>query len=672
MAHRHKSPRDRAEAAVSSLLAFPADNLAEVRNRLGTVDLQHLRAAVLARIVDPDMSATDERGLVALADACELGAEAEGLAAIVRDRGLDVRNRRLALALLVQHAPDAVDPEVLAREPELLAALARQSVADLLYPLLEEPDLATELAAALASVPASQREAMFADVEAGRRSAMVPAWLAYGEALTLSESADLHHAIVAEIAAETRATEIDVWDDLLARELPEPTRAIVQAELMRSRTASLNRPDAGRRVPDGSSRATAAATAWLTACDGVGAYVMLLRVAVPDGAWHIANICLRVNGQVRDGFCLARRDEAEFEEIRAVFAEQEDMTFARVPLELAGDLAMAALAAGGDRDPVPDGEMTHWARCFVWLARSCTEASPLEESEPDTTSTDLTDDEIQHLFDEDDLDTWFLNPDDLAELDVPATKPADAGPGWFDAQLARVDNPGQRETLGRMFAHMDTYYRCLGKLVLARRCREAAAALADPDRGREILRAWLDYSFTVNTMNLEVGGATAVMDFGDPAGRQMIRQGCYPDLKHPTFRHLAVLDLTEAALAAAEPIVAQFSTERQPRLSALLPIAHVVARAWVDLVLMAPLDPDSPLAKRRIDRALNAMTKNTGLRRAEAIDLWDALVVHLQDFMDQVCSACPVWCFGRPTGNAAAYFHHPAHPAFREDFEGDG
>ena len=385
----------------------------------------------------------------------------------------------------------------------------------------------------------------------------------------------------------------------------------------------------------------------------------------------IANLCLRVDDQMRDGFCLANRQGDEFEEMRNAFAEVQELPFARVPLELVGDLAMAALTADGNRNETASSELAHVARCFVWFARSCTEATPLEKTERLETTAFLTADESRRLFGGGDLETWFLNPEDLAELGVPATMPAGAAPAWFAEQLIKIDVSQQRAYLGRMFDHMATYYRCRGKPDLSRRCRAAASSLTDSRRGREILHAWLEYSFTVNEANQDRDGEPTIMAFGDSARWQKIRQSCFPDLKKPKFRHLAVFDLTEAALIAAEPIILEFATERKPRFSALMPIAHAVAKAWVDLALMTPTDSHAYQIQRRINRAINAIAAKGGLRRDDALVLWDSLDDQMKSFMDQVCGKCPVWCFGRPTGNAAAYFHHPLHPAFRDENAGD-
>ncbi len=652
-----------ARRALEGILAAPPKSARALETAVRQIDPRACRAVLFELITDGRLANRQRDLLLVLAEMMELWVEPEPLLALLKDRDSPADSRRLALMVMAAGKIDLMLGDDLDLDPEMLLDLAGDANSMLLSPILEEPELSGELVELLVEMAADHRAEPFAHIEQSRRELMVPAWLAYRDVLSTAELVDLHPEVVALITAETTATGVDVWDELMGLDLPPPTWRLVQESVMRSRTARLNRP---LRLPQ-EKPMTAPTTAWLSPCDGTGAFVIFVCVSLPDGGLNIHNVCLRTSGELRDGFVLSNRSPDEFLEMVAAFQEEQGYVFVRFPVAKALTLVTAACAGGSQDGTVGTADNLRAANCLRW---ACALGEEMTDGCPDSGDDLPTPEKIagpavlSELLCQPDFGEWFLNQADLADLGVDLAgvgEPDAPDEAWLEAQVERANTPGLRRRLEAMFSHMAHYYHWRGEAALVRQCGSVLAALAAMPAA--VIRIYLLNSLQILAENEGLDQLPEVLAFGDDAVRESLRQRCFPRLTRPRGKHLAILDLTEAALTLVTMVTADMAIDCQPRQDTLPAVALAIARAQVDLVLSERSGIDLPADVKRFRRMLNAITKASGLPQTEAVELWSAVMPALEGFIDEICGSCPVDCLSRPTADLADWFHADGHPA---------
>lgn len=656
-----------ARKTIAGILSSRPNSLAGLQSRLKTIEPEAGCRVLLDLICRGDATAEEMETITLLAEEFGMANEPGPLVRMIEDETASSVTRQLALLVLATGNPEAVDLEQLMLAPAMLQDLAETAESMLVGPILEDHEVAAEIAVMLSSIPEDDRFQTFERLDESRCKLMVPAWLAYAYVLQSRDLQPLHESVIEAIAVETGATDVDVWDEILARDLAEATRARVREATMRTRTARLNAGAAKSATPPPFGPE---ATAWISRCDGVGAYTILVCLYLENGLMNLHNVCLHTSGECRDGFVLSGREPAELDQITDVFKEEAGYEFVRFPLARAHELVAESRASDLNINTPDLAATLQTAACLQWaaaLGREANEGSASLNCDPPQAEGTFTVDDLIAILDHDDFSEWFLNRADLAECGVEIVPPTEADDAWVEAQATRINTPATRDKLGLMFEHMAWFYQWKQQATPAEQCAVLAHILeTDGESSYLVMIHYLVRSLEAIRCNEETSGKDELIVFGDESIREMLRQVCFPRLKHPKGRHLAILDLTEAAMIVLDKEVAGLAASRRPRSDALPHIALAIAKAQVDMVLTGNFGLALPADAARYRRMINAMRKHSGWKEDEAEEIWQVVIPHVLSFIKDVCGNCPVYCYGHPTSQEDFLFHSPLHPTYSD------
>ncbi len=458
------------------LLAETPSSPADFERQVAAIPPAAGRVLVLDAIKDVDPNGPQANILVYLASEFNLAAEPDPLLQLLADRTQPLGARQLGLMIMAGGNPEALDRAKLQLEPALTDVLSAKALEMLLDQVLVDSAAPREMSRLLLEMPAEGRDDFLCHLDAERLCQMIPAWVIYEPVLASAELESQHELIVAALSDDFLATGVDVWDDVLALDLAEATRLRVLEAVMRTRTARLN--GAGARALSSQP----VASAWLTACDGVGAYVILVRIQLPNGQFNIYNVCLHTTAELRDGFILTDRTDDEWQGMLDMFFYDYEQDFVRVPLVRACEMVAEARTSPLNRwDDIDDAGRV--AVCMQWAAGIASE-DPEEDVEtlacvPPVSGPAFSAEELDAVLANDDYERWFLNEQDLAELNVSASAPAYMENQWLNEQLVKINTPEVRDHLRLLFEHMAGRNQWEGELELATECATVAGMIAD-------------------------------------------------------------------------------------------------------------------------------------------------------------------------------------------------
>ncbi len=663
MANSSDKKSAKAIEIIQGLFSQPPASMEEFQLRTKKIDPAAGCDVLLQMIKDGSALELPHELILLLANEFKMGVDPASLLGLIQDEGYDESQRTMALMILLGTNPEAMHSQSFNLNESIMENLAQSSHEMVLGLALKEAGGGEEFTQLLIDVEPLDREDAFRRLELGRRELMVPAWLLFQDALQVAELQPLHREMVELIALETRATGVDVWDDLLQQDLPRETRSMIQSQLMRWRTSLLNSTDKEKPAPF----FTAPATAWICPCDGVGAYVILLCVQLESGKVSIHNVCLRTTGELRDGFIVPFVSLQDFEEMVEIFRDEQNQEFVEFPLSKAVELVSRARVSPLNEKGVGMVENLNAAACLQWAATMATaedENSRLQAMAFPHSTGDFSHDELHKLFTHPDLEPWFLNAEDLDDLGLEAVGPQEMDRAWLDKRVDKVNTPEIRENLRGMLQHMAWFYCWDEEPHMAGFCSGAAKMLDGEESAFTVMMHYLLKSFQMNRRNEETKHQPRHLEVGDSGMRENLRILGFPRLSNPKGKHMAILDFSEAAQVVIEQVVDEYATHRQPRQDVLPLIALAIGKAQADMCLSGRSGFDLGDDGRRFQRMINAIVKVSNFNADEAAKLWMAVVPSLESFVSRVCRGCSVGCLERPTGDMREWFYSGEHPGF--------
>jgi hypothetical protein len=417
-----------------------------------------------------------------------------------------------------------------------------------------------------------------------------------------------------------------------------------QGAILRIHTNAIGEKKPAIKAPKG--------TAYVSNCDGQGAYLVLAKFKVSKTNQTTADICIRAATGIRDGFIIPGHADDDFEEMLRKIEKETGAGFASIPLEQAAFLVNDAkrLASGSNGD-FPE-QIDASLRLFEQVEQSVPRALTAEKYSHAACLKKL-----RQLFCRDMYSTWFLDPGDLAESGIKIPTRKSIGDSWYRKSADKlVDTPIQTRFLA-MIKHMAKWHDWNDENESSHLCA-AAAKEAELDFGKSALvRVVLENSVTASQCeNTWQERLISALPFGDPQHRRALRGQFFGELKHPRGKHMALLDFADAALCCLNQIAESFSGEHRPREDEKLRIAYELARLFNGEVWGTPV---SQARKNRLKKSL-AQACNLDGRGASGI-IGDVLT-YLDVFVKEVCGNCPVNCISRPNARMNAEFfaaHHP-------------
>lgn len=693
---------------LDELFAHPPVSRAELEQRLAPVNLAAARRLLAERLAAPRLSESDGELLVSVFQCLGVGQQSQPLVALVVNPNVDQRIRAHALTILLHEDPAYGESlRQYVSDSELLL-LAAQPLCQVLATIEADPAEAEDLAEALESVSDDLRPALFAQIEEYRQKVGTPAAVAYEQVLRRPGLAALRQVLVAAMVEEGGNDAISLLQTLRSEESDPARRRLLQGALLRLHTRRL----------DGKWRGTGPACAYVSSCDGQGAFFVLGHRDNPDGRCTLAMLCVRAAGDVRDGYVVPGQPPDQVDRLLRKFATDASTEFVRVEVAQATPLVQQAvsrtLALGMTvpLDAVP---------ALRFFERVDGVPAPRITAPPRVTLLALRKLMRRPAY----RRSWFFDEGDLAAAGVAAparSMPRPAQAAWIaDAAQRLAREPALAQRLIAMAGHMASWHGLRGELAeqgqlaaaqqatasdfatspLVRVLLERTLTVLQPDpsaarhkekdreRDRDSHPAYADYpeDFAVEEdPSLDASPAAAAtperapgpgecdrsasrrlprepaptpLPLIDPTRRQFLKARFFADLTLPKGRDLALLDLTEATLVALQSSLDLVPSNRQPREEQKEAAAHGIATVFRDYLL----------AQKRVDiaklsaRFAAVLEKTCRLPPELCESLGRALLRASATFVEKVCHRCPVGCLDRPRSGMSAEFFSPEHPA---------
>lgn len=627
---------------IADLFNHPPVNEAELKQRLQSVEVHVARRLIVDKL--DSRSLPDRAGPLFLALMGEIGIarQKDRLTDIALDLSRCSRERLWAAMALASEDPKAMDMLADRLGPEGMSLLAELSLFELLT--MQNPtDIGGSIATALTTLmderPADE---LLARIETCRKGIGVSCSRAYGESLHKAELAPIRLKILDQFIHEASEEGIEflsrMRDDALN---PEERRNYQTALLkLRSRQIDINRDE--EEIPG---------YALVSNCDGQGDYIVLGVVENGDNTFTVADLCLRADGDVRDGAIYPRRNEREVEEIASDVQHSLGCYFVEVTLPEAATLVDRSVTLTRDMSQqIPEEARPGVAlleRCqhgYRWGEGSC---CPPQAVEPTT-------DAIRALLERPEYeDTWFFDAGDLGGSNIeppPSNNNIDA---WINGIVDKLDH-NVKSRLIAMAEHMAKWHYWNQEPAVSSLCRAIAARVRQGIENNPIVYVMLERS--VET--LQYSTTELVCQFGDPSVRQHFKSLFFHDIKVPTGRDLAYLDLTEATASALDAAFELLPGQDRPRDEERDLAAFAVGKVFGERVIRNGL----PSPDQVIPDMAEALENTCRLSKSEQHEVLMTVVPSLYAFVEEICSICPVDCLNNPDRDYSHVFFRPEHP----------
>lgn len=571
----------------------------------------------------------------------------DAMMTVVKDDTRASLSRQFALLGLTSSRPQEEMLEVFEEvPPEIVAAVSDMPFVDMLTAIQLEPSLACDLTNVLLGAFREEQEfILLHHIGRIRREVGTPASLAYSHALAEDALEHLHPYMIESLIQERDSAGTALLTSLRDRARDDETRRRFQAALLRMGTLQIE--DApGRNAPD--------ARAYVSICDGQGAYFLFCRYKMTDANWATASCCIRAASDIRDAFVLPQQSEEDFENMLARLTEQHLM-YTEVPISRGAALFFDAL----DRTRDMGGRLPDSATPVVSL---------FERIVPDFTQDALPSSSVSvaalhELLDMPRFDSWFFDEGDLAGHGIasPSGSPSSA---WYREAAAIIENTPLKLRLLSMLGHMTRWHVWAGELDAAALLSAAREQAVSNFKKSAMVRVMLERSLYENEE--EAGAAfDDLMDelssedglYGSEELRGTLRRRFFNELKRPSGRHLAELDFMEMAYHQLHLAFSGVPGEKRPREDDVLDLCYAVAREFVRSLLNGR---DAALMIEKIDKIVADRCDLTG---GERTDLIHIVVDGLFNFIDSACRQCKVQCLDAPRKGMADHFFSSVHPA---------
>ena len=629
---------------IKSIFEQPPSGQAELEQRLSEIDVNVARESLVNLLMEGSLRAKHFSLFSAIVGQIGLGNLRYRLIDAVGNERTDLLIRKFAITALAQDDPDALSKEIAHLDHRIVKSLTDLPFVDLMIEVQMNSKKASEVTDLIIDSPVEMWDFLLSSLENARRDVGTPASVAYAHALGVEQFVPLQKFMLEALIREGSKEALTLLTKLRDQCTDQECRKRFQGAILRIHTNAINVKKPAIKAPEG--------TAYVSNCDGQGAYLVLAKFKVSKKNQTTADICIRAATGIRDGFIIPGHADADFDDMLRKIEKETGAGFASIPLEQAAFLVNDAkrLASGLDGDfpeqidaPLRLFEQVEQSQPHALKAEKLSHAACLKQ--------------LKQLFCQNMYSTWFLDPGDLAESGISVPSRKSIGDGWFRKSADKlVDTPIQTRLLA-MIKHMAKWHNWNGETEFSHLCA-AAAKEAELDFGKSALvRVLLENSVAASQyQNTWQESLLSDLPFGDPQHRRALRGQFFGELKHPRGKHMALLDFADAALCCLHQITESFSGEHRPREDEKLRIAYELARLFNGEVWGTPV---SKARKNRLEKSL-AQACNLDGRGASGI-IGDVLTC-LAVFVKEVCGNCPVDCISRPNARMNSEFFAAQHP----------
>lgn len=623
---------------IEDLFARPPVTDAEIPVRLRGVAPARARMLLVERLRRSEPTNPETELFMALFGYLGVEEQRPAMADIVLNDRQSHRVRAYACGLLATEDPDLAERLMETIPMPDRVAIMDVPFVDMLVWAQADPRASEQLAIALDGLDGEVLGITFDRLDAHRRRVGTGAVSAYGPALRRGKAPGLHRCMLDALVEESAPEGLDLVRSLRDAEREPQTRRTWQAALLRMGTRAID-PATAKDAPEG--------RAYVSSCDHQGDFIVLGCIDNPDGSVSVANVCIRVESEIRGGFVLLRQTRDDVREILEDL-ERSGGGFAPLPLAKAAAMVEEAAFRMGERGrKVPrDTEPA------MTLLRRASWRKP--QRDPDVAPTWDTSLERVHalLARPEHARIWILTASDLEALHVLPPPSNGMDEAWIREAASWWARRSKRRTrLVAMARHMGMWH-------LARGDREAAALCATLARMTEkrlstspLVLAMLERTF--------LRSKDPCCAFSDPNLRSRLRDMLFPKIDVPKGRDLARLDFAEAAFTTLGDAMADIDPAPLPA-DERLALAGLIATAFVD----GRIGRKKPLRMATITKRVRGfLLEALAMSPLTAEEVASHVLSTLDAFRQDICSRCPTRCIDRTRAHFAKEFFGDVHPA---------
>ena len=648
MAKKDIKERD-ARQCIEDIFFNTPSSRAELGVRLDSVDAVTMRRLLVDEL-DKGNIGTDE-GFMFVEAMVQLGAghQKRRLMKIASDASRPKSERAYAFMAL---GPD----NLIGKEidlPDVGADLVEEMMAFSLRNLfmMGEEDIGPAVADILQGLPGDDFAEFFLEkMEEQRVQARVPAYIAYEHALQDEALSAYHEGMTAAIEQEGNALGIALLQKLGSQSKERSTQKGFHKAAMKARTKMAD-------TDPGSARQTEKGFALVSCCDGQGAISIVATLENKDGSTSLANLCLRTEREIRDGFYLPNAPEDVFDSI----IEQQQLAnveFVRVSLEEAAALVHSALEPHTKNNLPLDLDAQRAIACFPPSSVSL----DVELDDKALLGQSFSVEDYEDILNYPEYDSWFFDSADFEQCGVTPPVEIDFDTDQqeeIDAAVRKLNKPNIKGRLLAMNRYMAWWAKLKGDEELVAMHLQAGKTMTEDFANSPFVEAMVAQSFFVaEMMQEEYEDEERPLLVGDAVLRRSLRATFFSDIKVPTGRDMAALDYTEAAHLAFEYLFEKLPGDQRPRPNILPLVSYRVGKVIVEsLQKKLTGTADKLLAKVAL-----AITSTSGLDKSTSEQLAIAAVGTIFDFTETVCKQCAVACLQHPKQRMPDEFFSDEHP----------
>jgi hypothetical protein len=633
---------ERAREIVADIFDCPPVNESELERRLSGASSRSIQQALLEHLeqeeVEPDV-------FFLFLDMFRIvGGETvkKWLFDLAVDRKVSADARALAVAVVSIIAPE-VQPRLAGQlPPEVAERLGELPLIDLIMTILTDAREARSLVDLIMQGPMDMRRMVLRDLERVRRRMGAPAALIYAYALRERELRPLHQLMLDAVADDGGPLSAALLEALRDETTDEKAAKAIQKALLNLRTREIEKPPG---EPTG--------TAFLSSCDGQGAFVMFACLENADGSVTTADLCIRAGQEVRGGFVVPRHSRGQLAEMIDDLEQNANLEFHEIPLGLAVEIAVAARRWTGEIGvAVPLEAQPPLALLERHATRGDVEPYARVETAPRLSSEDLARILARRTYAH-----WVFDVTDLIEagMGTPRGQPDDA---WVTRALRKLDTPANRRRIVGMSQHMALWHSVGGDHWAAGVLAASARATRQDFVASPLPRLLIHRLFHGPVPCPE--GQTPGRNLGNPRVRQSLKARFFEHVERPTARVLATLDFTEMLESEMESIMAPIPGARLPRHEQQMAIVHAVAARIVEHMY----SDAASFGEEETWELEGRIARDTRLTREDANHIIAVSFIRLLEFARDVCDACPVDCLDMsPEQDVSEAYHLAGHPA---------
>ncbi len=564
---------------------------------------------------------------------------------VVKNKQQSSLSRQFALLGMTSCQPQDVMMDIFQDvDPAIITATSDMPFVDMLTAIQLDPTLACDLTNVLLGASEEEQEfILLHHVGRIRREVGTPASLAYAHALAEPSLGHLHHHMIDALIAERDSSAVKLLTDLRDHAPNDDMRRRFQAALLRIGTLQIE-DQPGRNTPE--------ARAFVSICDGQGAYFLFCRYRMSESNFATASCCIRTAADIRDAFVLPGQSEEEFQEMLHHLAEQR-LIYTEVPLGHAAMLFSDAL----NRTRELDKKLPESAVPVIHLFERIDPDFP-DEVEPKKTVTAAA---LQALMAGPHYDTWFFDEGDLVGHGVASPEGLPTAK-WFQAAGEALEKTPLKARVVSMLDHMAKWHTWAGEPRSAALLTAAKNQAESNFKKSAALRVMLERSLYDGDPDDPFAAladelATEEEPFGSESLRGTLRRRFFNELRRPAGLHLAELDFMEAAYHQLHLAFSGLPGEKRPREDDVLDLSAEVAREFVRSLL------NGRAATSMVEKLDKTVSRYSDLSGTERADLIHVVVEGLFGFMDAACKKCGVQCLDSPRKGMADAFFSSKHPA---------